>query len=288
MPCYSPANAFKCADGSIVFSQLKRHGDIIGDIKVPCGQCIGCRIDRAQQWAIRCLHEAKIWQYNCFVTLTYDDANLPANGGLDYRDFQLFIKRLRKELGPLRFFMCGEYGEETFRPHYHAILFGMDFADKVYVGKSATGYPVYTSAKLNELWRKGNCQIGSVSKESAGYVARYCMKKVTGDLAEARYGDKEPEFCRMSLKPGIGADFFFKYQSDILPNDYIIMDGFKAPVPKYYDKLFVKNGGDLEEIQYQRELCALQFRENQTPERLAVRAEVAARKLKMLSRGKVK
>lgn len=283
MSCYHPINAYKCEDGGVVFAQLARY-KIIGDCKLPCGQCIGCRLDRAREWSVRCLHEAKLHQENSFITLTYNDENLPENQSLNYRDFQLFMKRLRKKVGPVRFFMCGEYGDQVQRPHYHAIIFGYQFPDLQYWGKSPTGHPVYRSATLETLWTQGNSLVGNVSRESAGYVARYCLKKVTGDLAEAHYKGREPEFAHMSLKPGIGADFFFKYESDILPNDYVVADGYKIPVPRYYEKLWK---GDIDEIKYRREQYGRKQAANNTTERLAVRETVTTERIKALKRNKV-
>jgi hypothetical protein len=225
---------------------------------------------------------------NSFLTLTYSDENVPGGGTLVYGDFQRFMKRLRKRIGlPIRFFMCGEYGEQTVRPHYHAIIFGYGFPDKTYWGKSPTGHPIYRSKELEELWTEGNSLIGSVTRESAGYVARYCMKKINGDLAEDHYKGREPEFAHMSLKPGIGLSFFEKFSSDILPNDYVIQDGFKIPVPKYYDRKFEEKGGDIEEVKYRREVYGREQSENNTDERLAVREEVAIAKTKSLLRSKV-
>lgn len=285
MPCYKPIKAFKVADGGIVFTELARY-DIVGDTKIPCGQCIGCRLDRSREWSLRCLHEAKLHESNSFITLTYEDKQIPENGSLDYSHYQLFMKKLRKRTGiPVRFFMCGEYGEQTERPHYHALLFGYQFPDLQYWGKSPTGHPVYRSALLESLWTFGNSLVGSVNKQSAGYVARYCMKKITGQAAETHYGGRTPEFARMSLKPGIGAEYFRRYQSDILPNDYVVYDGIKCPVPKYYDKLY--SGDNLDEIKQQREIYGRSKAENNTPERLEVREEVAKAKIKSLLRNKV-
>lgn len=283
MPCYKPINAYRLADGGVVFAQLARY-DIIGDTKLPCGQCIGCRLDRAREWSVRCLHEAKMHRENCFVTLTYDDENVPEGRTLVYRDYQLFMKRLRLAKGEVRFFMCGEYGETTARPHYHAILFGVRFDDMKHYSKNANGDKLYRSETLDKLWGKGLCIIGEVTRQSAGYVARYCIKKVNGDRAEAHYNGREPEFARMSLKPGIGASFFDKFKSDILPCDYVVEGGYKIPVPKYYEKLF---DGDIEEVKWKREKFARTVKDNNTPERLAVREVVAYAKAKQLLRNKV-
>lgn len=291
MACYHPVKAFRCADGGVVFTELARY-DLIGDISLPCGQCIGCRIDRAREWSVRCLHESKLHKFNSFVTLTYRDEDLPPGRSLDYRDYQLFMKRLRKSVGiPVRFFMCGEYGEKDQRPHYHALLFGYQFPDLKFWSRSPTGNALYRSEILEGLWTKGNSLIGQVTRESAGYVARYCMKKVTGDLAKDHYRveengvvfDRVPEFARMSLKPGIGAEWFAKYHSDVFPHDYVIADGIKIPVPRYYDRLG-RETYDLEGIKFRRETYGRAHAQNNTDERLAVREEVAKARLKSLAR----
>lgn len=280
VPCYKPLKAFKCADGSVSFTELRRD-NVIGDIKLPCGQCLGCRLDRAREWSVRCLHESKLHEENCFLTLTYNDENVPERNSLDYRDFQLFMKRLRKHANKVRFFMCGEYGETTARPHYHALLFGYNFPDRKPWGRTPHGHTTYRSELLEKLWTKGNSIIGNVTRESAGYVARYCLKKITGDAAEDHYNGRTPEFAHMSLKPGIGADYFRKFHNDILPNDYVIIDGYKIPVPKYYETLYE---GDLEDIKHTRETYARTKAHNNTPERLAVREEVTQAKVKQLKR----
>lgn len=284
MPCYHPIKGFRCSDGSVVFVELQRY-DIVGDIKLPCGQCVGCRLDRAREWSVRCLHEAKLSPQNSFITLTYSEENLPAGLSLDYRHFQLFMKRLRKRTGlRIRFFMCGEYGEQSLRPHYHALLFGYQFPDLYAWSTSPTGHQLYRSAMLEELWPAGNSLVGDVTRESAGYVARYCMKKVTGDLAESHYGGRTPEFARMSLKPGIGAEWFQRYSTDMLPCDYVVTDGIKVPVPRYYERLYK---GDMDEIKYRREVYGRKFADNNTDERLVVREAVAKAKIKSLLRSRV-
>ncbi len=131
MPCYHPLSAFQCADGSIVFHE-RRWYNTVKTLSLPCGQCIGCRLERSRQWAMRCMHEAQLHENNCFITLTYDNTHLPSDGSLHYKDFQLFIKRLRKKFGNtrIRYYMAGEYGENFGRPHFHACIFGHDFHDK--------------------------------------------------------------------------------------------------------------------------------------------------------------
>lgn len=296
MPCFHPLRAFKTASGDVVFSELRRF-DVVAQLSLPCGQCIGCRLERSRQWAVRCMHEASLHHENAFITLTYDDAHLPADGSLDYEHYQRFMKRLRKAIAPhgVRFYMCGEYGDETFRPHYHACLFGFDFPDKVLLQRTATGNDLYTSDMLSRLWPFGMSSTADVSFESAAYVARYCMKKITGKGSEEYYKrydvdtgeiyDLTPEFTKMSLKPGIGAGWFEKYASDVYPSDRVVVRGKQMMPPKFYDRLYSRsNEEEFEYIQFQRELDGrVRFPDN-TDERLAVRERVAAAGLDLFKR----
>jgi len=294
VPCYHPLNAFRCEDGSIVFHEKARF-KILGSLSLPCGQCIGCRLERSRQWAMRCLHESSLHEFNSFLTLTYDDANLPDNGSLDYRDFQLFFKRLRKSGVNARFFMCGEYGEEGRRPHYHAIVFGYMPDDCVYHRKTGSGEKIYTSASLDALWRKGSVFVGNVTFESAAYVARYCLKKITGPDADDHYRivDQEtgeciqltPEFAHMSLKPGIGRPWLDRFAMDCYPHDYIVVRGQKVRPPKFYDRVFEKgNLDDFDWIRAQRELDAETNLADNSRARLAVKEEVKRASISMLRR----
>jgi hypothetical protein len=207
MPCYYPLTGYRAkhknesGKRSIVFNP--KHGIQDEEVQVPCGQCIGCRLERSKQWAIRCVHEASMHQENSFITLTYNDENLPENGNLVKKDFQLFMKRLRKKTGKIKFYMCGEYGSQydeqgeqitkTYivngkekaipvigRPHFHACIFGFDFPDKE-LWTSRNGINLYRSQLLEELWPKGYSSVGAVTFESAAYVARYVTKKMTGE-----------------------------------------------------------------------------------------------------------
>lgn len=247
MPCFSPLKAYRTIDGKIIFSGTKSN-NIERALVLPCGQCIGCRIKRAQMWALRCVHEAKQYEHNCFITLTYNDANLPLDGSLRHSDFQLFMKRFRERIKyegdyrKIKFYMCGEYGEKFGRPHYHACIFNYDFPDKIYKRVNSIGDRIYTSEFMDECWNMADpsvCEIGSVSIQSAGYVARYVMKKITGDDAVAHYGDRSPEYNMMSK--GIGKQWFLKHYKDIYPSDFIIHDGRKYSPPRYYDGLFELN-----------------------------------------------
>lgn len=241
MACFHPLDAWQLDTGEVVFSN---RGKVRRELTLPCGQCVGCRLERSRQWATRCVHESKLHKDSSFITLTYDNEHVGYS--LNYVDFQKFCKRMRKRLGPFRFFMCGEYGDKFLRPHFHACLFGIDFSDKVVHSKNGD-YTLFTSRVLSELWPFGFCLIGDFNFETAAYTARYVMKKVTGKNAESHYErcvestgeliNVEPEFCRMSLRPGIGAGFYEKFRTDIFPRDYVVINGVKAPVPRYYKKL---------------------------------------------------
>lgn len=304
MACYSPLTGYRTADGSVVFSELRRY-DIVHQLQINCGQCIGCRLERSRQWAMRCMHEASLYSTNCFVTLTYDDVHLPCDGGLRYRDFQLFMKRLRKRFGKeIRFYMCGEYGPLHGRPHYHACLFNHDFPDREFWSKTPSGSLLFVSKELEKLWPFGFSSVGDVTFESAAYVARYIMKKITGDLAKVAYSHTdpetgeiisvEPEFNGMSLRPGIGAPWLEKFSSDVYPRDYVVVRGKKMRPPKYYDKLIEKSLAwlsEFHEIHASHEMLkdgrVLEGRkhfEDSTPERLLVRAQVAKARLNQFSR----
>ncbi len=298
MPCYHPMPAVRMTDGSVKFVSRNKAG-VDGCLELPCGQCIGCRLERSRQWAMRCLHEASLYDQNAFVTLTYDESNLPAGGSLDYSDFQKFMKRLRKRVkSPVRFYMGGEYGEQLARPHYHACLFGYDFPDKVFYKKTKSGERIYTSKLLEELWPFGLSSIGDVTFESAAYIARYCVQKVTGDKAEAHYRtitddgeiiDRLPEFNHMSLKPGIGARWLAKYRTDVFPRDYVVINGVKTKPPKYYDVLFEREDpGEFSEIIARRELDMTLLRYSDPDEfrdaRLDVKKQVTLARSSMLKR----
>lgn len=292
MPCFTPLQAYQRTDGQVVFTE---RGDIYRALELPCGQCIGCRLERSRQWAMRCIHEASLHKQNCFITLTYDSENLPTHGQLVYRHFQLFLKRLRKMTHPakVRFFMAGEYGEQLGRPHFHSILFGYDFPDKQLIKRGDNA--LYTSSTLEALWPYGFSSIGAVTFESCAYVARYCLKKITGREAKNHYAftDAEtgeilsytPEFCRMSLKPGIGSPWLQQYVNDVYPSDTLIINGKETKPPKYYDRLFKKQyPDDFEYIQFERELNAQLYKDDNSPERLAVKHQVAQARAKLSSR----
>ncbi|WNK13020.1 MAG: replication initiator protein [Microvirus sp.] len=314
MTCYHPLQAFKTPDG-VVFDELARH-DVIRAIELPCGQCIGCRMRKASDWALRIMHEASMHQSTCFVTLTYGRDCLPADGSLEHRDFQLFMKRLRKHVSRaavqrnfddptscrsvcaeshtrVRFFMCGEYGPLNLRPHFHACLFGVDFrSDRSLSGKSAAGAVFFDSPLLSRLWSHGRVSVQDLTPETASYCARYIMKKVLGPDASCAYVNddgviRRREYAAMSLKPGIGASWFSKFGRDVYPHDFVVgAAGRKCPPPKYYDKL-VRRGDlvDVDSLEFERELRARRALADNTPERRQVREVVHNARVSTLKRG---
>mgnify|MGYP000025964551 CR=1 FL=1 len=203
-------------------------------ILLRCGRCRACRLTYSREWAIRCIHEASLHRDNAFLTLTYRDADLPDGNSLCTRDVQLFVKRMRKRMGSFRFFHCGEYGEENSRPHYHMLVFGKDFEDKKPHSKRR-GHVLYNSGVLDDLWGRGFASIGSVTLESASYTARYIMKKVGGEGAEAHYSGRKPEYVTMSRLPGIGFNWIKRFLGDVYPDDFVVWKGRKIRPPKYYD-----------------------------------------------------
>lgn len=260
MVCYHPLRAWRSLEGpsksgkwSLVFSKALGYGDL--ELEVPCGRCIGCRLERSRQWAMRCVLESQLYERNAFVTLTYRDADLPSDSSVSVRALQLFLKRLRKRYSGerIRFFACGEYGSRKFRPHYHVLLFNHSFDDATLWCRRC-GQLLYRSSALEELWPYGFSTIGSVTFESAAYCARYILKKVTGKDSREHYGERRPEFVTMSRKPGIAAEWFDRYREDVYPGDRVVLrGGLSLFPPKYFDKLYERNGGDLSQIKRMRE-----------------------------------
>jgi len=288
--CYRPLPAYRDSSGGITFD--RRQGDT--ELTLPCGACVGCRVARARSWSLRCVHEASLHKQNSFVTLTYSEDRLPPGGSLRYRDFQLFMKRLRKATRTrVRFFVCGEYGEALSRPHYHACLFGYFPGDARPVSYLSANR-AWRSAEVERLWPHGHVHIGELNVRSAAYAARYVLKKVTGSNAPAHYTrvdadgvvyDLVPEFARMSLRPGIASSWFRKFAPDVTTFDYVVHEGRKYVVPKYYDKLLERDDPDLlAKWKEDREVRALPFRSDGSPERLLVRETVEAARIKTLKR----
>jgi len=293
MPCYHPIDAYPGLPGSgrgIVFTASKSYQGA-KSFKVPCGQCIGCRMAKAQDWSTRLCHEASMHEQTSFITLTYSDENLPAPPQVSVRHVQLFMKRLRKMHGPMRFFAAAEYGDRTFRPHYHILLFGFQFPDLKPWRRTGSGHVSYRSEKLEKVWTLGHSEVGTFTPSSAGYVARYCLKKVNGDLADERYRhitaegqvlQLHPEFITMSSRPGIGMPWLERYRDDCFPSDFVVINGAKKPIPSYY--LRKENERQQLLIKSKRKVEAAKQADNNTSDRLAVREEVQQLRVARLHR----
>lgn len=283
MACFYPRLGFRSRSLSptgkrpIVFNANEGYPDLT--VTVPCGRCIGCRLERSRHWAVRCVHEASLHDANCFLTLTYSDKDLPVSGSLVLDDVQRFIKRLRKALDvPVRYFLCGEYGEKLSRPHYHVLLFGFDFSDDRTLWVNSRT-PLYRSPRLEKIWTAGHCLIGELTFESAAYVARYILKKVAD---EDFYKDKLPPFICMSRRPGIGRAWYERFKGDVFPSDEVIIrNGLKCRPSKYYDALFDLESPEVfEKIKQKRLLTAKARSDDSSAVRLRIREECMREKVK--------
>jgi len=295
MPCYHPIPAWqllnvKTVNGKPTISfknpYARPSASRVG-IQVPCGQCIGCRLERSRQWAMRCVHEAYGHDDNAFITLTYAPEHVPPGGSLIKSHFQKFMKRLRKAISPklVRFFHCGEYGEKNQRPHYHACLFGYDFPDKIlYTIRDECR--LYRSPMLEKIWPYGFATVGDVTFESAAYVARYITKKITGDLAEQHYQGLQPEYTTMSRRPGIGSGWFKQFKDDVFPSDEVVIRGKIMRPARFYDKKLEEIDPKMYEmIKLDRKMTALNNAADNTEARLRAKETCKLAQFKLLKRG---
>jgi len=271
MRCTSPRPVGFLADGKTITWSSKQFSREYATFQLPCGKCIECRLEQSREKATRCVHEAKMYDKNSFLTLTYDDDHLPENGKLIYNDFQLFIGRLRKQafrnhlkkinltietynemnqkdrkriydqiITP--FIVTGEYGEKLKRPHWHAIMFNWEPEDGKHKYTSELSHKVYESETLTKLWGKGIAEYGSVTFDSAAYVCRYSAKKLVHG------NDQDHDFQpihKMSSKHAIGKKFLEKYYPDIFNHGYVVLqNGQKIAIPRYYEKWLKKHHPD--------------------------------------------
>jgi len=224
------------------------------------------------------MHEASLHDRNSFLTLTY--AEDPISLRVD--DLQRFFKRLRNRGSKVRYYACGEYGEDLGRPHFHVCLFGEDFS----LDRQPYKKGLWVSPCLEELWTHGHCVIGDLSFETAAYVAQYVMKKMTGEAEHWHYWrchedtgellQVEPEFPVMSRRPGIGRDWFESFRREVTRDDSVVVRGRECKPPRYYDKLLeAVDPASFEDIKDRRKVVARRFASENTDERLVVREAVA-------------
>ena len=243
MGCFHPLPAWRSRHGGITF-RLKDARSQAERLELPCGRCFGCRHEYRRQWTMRCVMEAETHADNSFITLTYDDAHCPDS--VQFRHLQLFFKRLRKEVGKVRYYACGEYGKEHSRPHYHAILFGYRFEDCVFLSGAGEN-TLYTSPLLERIWPFGFSTVGSVSYNSCAYVTGYVLKKSRNerDYINTETGEYlSPEFVTMSRRPGIGHAWLEKYKQETLRDDNVRL-GSQVMLPPRY---FVSKLSDVEQL----------------------------------------
>lgn len=252
MACFHPITAYRAPSGEIKIG--KQLPDSI-HLRLPCGGCLGCRKNAAQAWALRCQLELQSHRTAVFTTLTYNDENLPPT--LQTRELQLWLKRLRKNTGKkLRFFACGEYGERTNRPHYHAILYGADLTDSDAIQNT------WKNVRTKELL--GHTRTEPISPARISYTAGYCQKKIgykrhIHERVDPQTGEVyiwQPPFKLMSRNPGIGHEAKQYVNSWRL---HAVKDGHKMPVPRYLHEAWKQQATEWEkeDLLYQKSNLAL-------------------------------
>jgi len=269
--CLSPRTVGFKADGKTISWSQKDSSPEYATFQLPCSKCIECRLEYARDTAIRCVHEAKMYENNSFITLTYSDEKLKSPK-LQYSDFQLFIKKLRSQVWEqamerifpyaktqserrkafrelsketqeqirqthsLPVLVTGEYGDIRKRPHWHTLIFNYRPKDLIYKYSNERGDKVYSSDSLDKIWTNGITEIGNITFESAGYCARYAAKKLIHG------NDQDHQFQpihKRSSKHAIGKKFLEKYYQDIFNYGKVVLeDGTKCTIPRYYEKWF--------------------------------------------------
>lgn len=289
MSCFHPLEAFaNPKGGKPFFSRPSGHSGRV--LSLPCGQCIGCRLDRCCDWSARITHEALFWESNWFLTWTFGDGHYPPDGCVRREVIQDSFKRLRERAkrrglleGPgLRKFYNAEYGSQTQRAHYHAIVFGLKLPDLVVWKNNERGERLWTSAFLDEAWGFGRVMVGAVTPTSAAYVAGYCLRDTSAkhspygfvDVDTGEFRERVAPFVGMSRRPGIGRGFFDKFRGDVFPRDFALIEGRKVPTPKYYRRLLeTANPVLAAELKAKREASVYspESKRERRPARLAVR-----------------
>lgn len=223
------------------------QGTPTGALLLPCRQCIGCRLEKSRQWATRLLHETEFHKGAIFLTLTYDENNVPKNGSLNKTHLRTFFNDLRSRNSyygkdKIKYFACGEYGDRTGRPHYHAALYGgLSVHDPLCDPEepSRSGDPQYSHPDLSKVWTHGRHRFSAHNFETAAYVARYVLKKISGVSSALHYGERTPEF--QSCSNGLGKGHFQSWLPDIYPSDHVVLPERGAFMPPpYYDRLLEK------------------------------------------------
>lgn len=300
MACYMPVKAFRVPGTPALFWSQSKAGKAGLPLDVPCGRCVGCRGAHAGCWGVRSVQEAKLHAPGTShaLTLTYDDDHLPFDGSLSRLDLKLFHRRLRYELGSSasKQLSCGEYGGQFGRPHYHPCIFGYEIPDLRPWGRSGD-LPTFVSDRVSAIWGKGHVLIMPLTLGTAAYPAKYTVKGGEADFTRRPHyrphpltGELhlvQPEFLSMSRghSGGIGAGWFDRFGGDAFPSDFVIVEGSRKKVPRYYMELLKARtlAGEFEllpmhdAVKAERKQAARDHAADNTPERLAVRHEIALR-----------
>jgi hypothetical protein len=226
--CYNPVKIYDHKTGEFIKT-------------VSCRKCIECQQVRANEWGVRCHFELKEHNENCFLTLTYDEMNNP--GVLVKDDLQRFIKRLRKDIAPakIKYFAGGEYGSQRLRPHFHIIIFGYDFNDKMFVKLSSSGKPIYQSNQLDKIWKLGMATVQEANIDTVRYTAKYASKR--GIMKLPDYLEDYPEYNVMSKNMGLQA--MLDKMGTFIKTNEIWIDGFSYQIPNYILTKYVNQFTDL-------------------------------------------
>lgn len=277
MPCVDPFTAVQSrATGrvslGVSLSRFVREG--LGDVMLetsqlllPCGSCVGCQISRAREWAIRCSLEVQLFPVTSFVTLTYSEKYVPPT--LSRSDLSLFFRYLRRKVGALRFFGCGEYGERRERPHYHALIFGSADRDAA-----------------EAAWGKGFVTMEPVTPARISYTAGYCAKKIgfhrpRGEEIDYSTGEvyvHQPPFLQMSRRPGIGGEFRRYWRSW---RRSAIWQGREFPVPRFLHQSYRESASESELAEL--ELEKVESRMVPTVRELDARRDIAHSRFRLRS-----
>lgn len=269
MACHFPLNAWRGPGGDISFRLLPHYDGTEEYLRLPCGSCLGCRMAKAREWAIRCQLELSQHDEFCWTTLTYDDSQLPDFGSLEKSHVSSWLKRLRARHPDktIRFFACGEYGETTHRAHYHSVLFGL--AD---------------DPSIQDTWPHGYVRVDPLTPAAISYVAGYCNKKlgwkheyqklVDPETGELLY-ERQPPFILMSRRPGIGG-FARKHWRSW--RDSAIWHGREVPVPRFLHKSWQENASEEAIAQKKQDDLTCIMRNQRTRDELQQAATVALAK----------
>lgn len=281
---------------------------------LPCGRCLGCRLEYSKEWANRCSLEAKTTHDNWFITLTYDEEYIQETfkpvidketgeymqmANLVPEHITKFLKNLRRQEEyhhnnkEVRFYGCGEYGSINMRPHYHLIVFNLPLFDLVEEWRK-DGFITYSSEYLSGIWKKGFLTINEYSWETAAYTARYMLKKLKGREAIEQYQQcgLEREFSRCSRNPGIGYEYYRQHRDEIYRTDSVIIHGQTTKPPKYFDKMYqIEKPEEWRKIQEKRAEASREEMKNKLfntsinyQDQLNVEREYREEKIKMLGR----